>query len=178
MSTAETQRRLTDWFRQWRAPLRKFLFVNGGVRGADLDDIGQEVFLRLLRYERAELVERPQAYLFKIASNVAAEWAIRARSRYPHDAEWLMELTTEVQPDETVAQEAARSQVERAIERLPPRQREVLALHFGEGLGHAQIALRIGSSQRVVKRELVKSYARLRLELDAELLGELKHGRP
>lgn len=177
MSSPETQRRLTDWFRQWRTPLRKFLWVNGRVRGADLDDIAQEVFLRLLRYERAELVESPQAYLFKIASNVAAEWAIRARSRFPHDATWLLELTAESQPEETVARDVAQTHIARAIERLPPRQREVLKLHFGEGLGHAQIAERIGSSQRVVKRQLVKSYARLRIELDADLIGELKHGR-
>jgi hypothetical protein len=32
-----------------------------------------------MRYDRAELIERPQAYLYKMASNVAAEWAIRGR---------------------------------------------------------------------------------------------------
>ena len=44
-----------------------------------MDDAAQEVFLRLLRYDRGELVENPQAYLFKVATNVAAEWSIRAR---------------------------------------------------------------------------------------------------
>ncbi len=45
----------------------------GGARSGDLDDIAQEVFLRLLRYERTEQAEHPQAYLFTIASNVAAD---------------------------------------------------------------------------------------------------------
>ncbi len=50
---------------------------HGAVSGADVNDVAQEVFLRLLRYDRAELIEYPQAYLFKMAANVANEWAIR-----------------------------------------------------------------------------------------------------
>ena len=176
MTMGETKRRLTSWFHQWRVPLRKFL-AHEGVRPSDLDDIAQEVYLRLLRYERSDLVENPQAYLFKMASNVAAEWAIRARSRFPHQAQWLLELTAESQPEQTVACEVAQWRIARAINKLKPRQREVLRLHFAEGLAHAQIAERMGTTKRVVKRQLVKSYAQLRLELDAELIGELKHGR-
>ena len=47
----------------------------------DVEDVGQEVFLRLMRYETAELIEHPQAYLYKVASNVATEWSMRARNR-------------------------------------------------------------------------------------------------
>jgi DNA-directed RNA polymerase specialized sigma24 family protein len=63
---------MVDWFRQWRLPLRKFLLGRVGVPAADIDDVAQEVFLRLVRYERAELIEQPQAYLFRMATNVAA----------------------------------------------------------------------------------------------------------
>src|SRR5687768_8854034 len=115
MTYRKTQRRLGDWFRQWRSPLRKFLLAKGAVRQADLDDVAQEVFLRLLRYERAELIEHPQAYLFKMASNVAAEWAIRARHRFPHEAKWLAELPAEEQPESAVARESVQGEIERAI---------------------------------------------------------------
>src|SRR5262245_6655307 len=98
MMTAETRRRLADWFRQWRSPLRKFLMGRPGLSVSDVDDVAQEVFLRLLRYEKAELVENPQAYLFKIATNVTAEWAIRAYRRQPHEPKWLTTLVSEVDP--------------------------------------------------------------------------------
>lgn len=166
MTNSAAQQRLTDWFRRWRAPLREFLVARRAVHRADLDDVAQEVFLRLLRYDRAELVEQPQAYLFKMASNVAAEWAIRARHRCPHDPKWLGDLLADEQPEKEVARESERQEVERAINTLPLRLREVLKLHFNEGLGHADIATRIGTSQRAVKRYLANSYARLRLELD------------
>src|SRR5215475_6664871 len=99
MASAESKKRLTAWFSQWRTPLRKFLIRKGAVRSADLDDVAQEVFLRLLRYDRAELIEHPQAYVFKMASNVAAEWAIRARHVRPHEAKWVADLLAEEQPE-------------------------------------------------------------------------------
>src|SRR6202050_5981982 len=66
---------------------------------ADIDDIAQEVFLRLLRYDRSELIDYPQAYLFKIASNVSAEWAMRSSCRMPHHSEWLTELVDTLSPE-------------------------------------------------------------------------------
>ena len=43
--------------------------------------------------------------------------------------------------------------------------REVLRLHYGEGLKHAAIADRIGVTRRVVKREIIEAYVRLRVML-------------
>ncbi len=107
MSGPETAKRLTEWFRLWRVPLRKFLIGHGAVSSADVNDVAQEVFLRLLRYDRAELVEYPQAYLFKMAANVANEWAIRARSRRPHESKWLTGLLAEDSPEHDAAQAEA-----------------------------------------------------------------------
>lgn len=172
----QAQQRLADWFRQWHSPVRKLLSRRGIIEPADLDDIAQEVFLRLLRYDRAELVEHPQAYLLKMASNVADEWAIRARVRHSHDAKWLDDLLADDRPDQVTAQHAAQEEVERALGTLPPRQREVLKLRFADGLGCAEIAKRLGCTPRIVKRDLAKSYAKLRTKLDADLIGALNHG--
>ena len=60
MSDQDSKSRLADWFRRWRVPLRKFLAGKGAIRVSDLDDVAQEVFLRLMRYERADLIEHPQ----------------------------------------------------------------------------------------------------------------------
>jgi RNA polymerase sigma-70 factor (ECF subfamily) len=177
MTSPESKKRLSAWFQQWRMPLRKFLIRKGTVRSADLDDVAQEVFLRLLRYERAELIEHPQAYLYKVAANVAAEWAIRARSSHPHEPRWLAELSAEEEPSETVAREGMQESVEHALNTLSPRQREVLKLQFLEELGYAEIADRLGTTHRAVKRTVVKSYDKLRHQLDAELLGVIVRGR-
>jgi RNA polymerase sigma factor (sigma-70 family) len=170
MGDTSANRRLIDWFNQWRSPLRKFLIRRNARTRADVDDISQEVFLRLLRYNQAELVQHPQAYLFKMASNVAAEWSIAARARRPHDSKWLAELRTGDLPEDATARAKAEEEMERAINLLPARQREVLKLQFYEGLSYAEIAERLGTTPRAVKRSVIKSYQRLRSELNPEYL--------
>jgi RNA polymerase sigma-70 factor (ECF subfamily) len=177
MPTSDTKQRLSNWFRQWRAPLRKFLSGKATLPRADLEDICQEVFLRLLRYDRSDLVRNPHSYLFKMASNVAAEWSIRMHVRQPHDSEWLLPLIEETQPEDLVSRESSQKEIERALNTLAPRHQEILKLQFNEGLGYAQIAERIGSTPRAVKRSVMKSYDKLRNELQSESAGSPKKER-
>jgi RNA polymerase sigma factor (sigma-70 family) len=177
MRSKPANARLSAWFVQWRSPLRKFLGLRGRVPRADIDDAAQEVFLRLLRYDKGEVVEHPQAYLYKMAANVAAEWALRARRRYAHEPQWLAGLEADDNPDLELDRRAAREDLRRALAALTGRQRLVLKLRFGEGLSNAEVAARIGSTHRIVKRELAQSYERLRLELDPGSLEAMLHGR-
>lgn len=159
---------LANWFGELRGPLRRFLAFRRGVPTSDVEDIAQEVFLRLLRYDRSELVNDPKAYLFKVANNVASEWAMRARQRFPHDSDWLKEAPPAVGPEETWENEAREDAVQSALQALPPRAREVLRLHFHEGMTHESIAQRMQLSRRIVKREIIRSYGVLRTVLDGE----------
>jgi RNA polymerase sigma factor (sigma-70 family) len=172
----ESMRRLTDWFCVWREPLRRFLVGKSSVPTADLDDVAQEVFLRLLRYDRAELIEHPQAYLYKMAANVAAEWSVRMRYARPHEAKWLADLTANERAGDVAAQSELQGELERALMALTPRQREVVKLLFFESLSRAQIAERLGLSERTVKRILMKSYEELRQILHLELLTGISDG--
>ena len=156
--------------------MRKFLAGRGILPVADFDDVAQEVFLRLLRYDSAEVVEHPQAYVFKMAANVVAEWALRSRHRLAHEPEWLAGLAIEDRLSEVLDTETAQREIRRALETLSPRERSILKLHFEEGLSHARIAERLGISERIVRRDFEKSYAKLRREIDLEITGALIHG--
>lgn len=48
-----------------------------------------------MKYQRADVIDAPQAYLFQVAGNVANEWALRARNRHPHESKCLNELAIE-----------------------------------------------------------------------------------
>lgn len=165
-SSESVQRRLSDWYNRWVRPLRHHLVLRCRLSSADVDDIAQEVFLRLLRYERAELVTHPQAYLFKIAGNVLAEWSTRASRQRPHASEWLAQLADEHDPEQDCARESEQLEIRRAVGELPPRAREILRMHYEEGLTHLEIATRLGVTRRIVKRDLVRAYASLRGSLD------------
>lgn len=170
MSSDAAKLRLSDWFRQWRLPLRRFLLGKTGVRVADVDDVAQEVFLRLMRYEKGDLVEHPKAYLYKIASNVAAEWSMRAASRSQHDEKWLAGLSGGEEPDSVLQRAQSQAEIRRALNTLPAVQREVLKLYFSEQLRHQAIAERMGESLRRVRRHVARAYEHLRCELDPDLL--------
>ncbi|MFT3906750.1 MAG: sigma-70 family RNA polymerase sigma factor [Steroidobacteraceae bacterium] len=161
--------RLNDWFREWRQPLRRFLMHKTRFR-ADIDDISQEVYLRLLRYERSELVAHPKAYLYRIAANVAAEWATRACRRHPHDSRWLPGLADRSEPQLELERVSSQAEIGRAIESLPGRCREILRLHYSCNLSHRQIAEQLGITLRMVKRDMIRAYSLLRESLNPEHL--------
>jgi len=175
--TLVPQNTLTEWFRRWRSPLRKFLVGRGAARVADLDDVAQEVFLRLLRYESAEVVQHPQAYIFKMAANVVAEWAIRSRHRLAHEPRWLNNLVAQDTIEEAFDNQVVQREIKRAIGKLTARECAILKLHFEEGLSKAEIALRLRVSPRVIQRDFETSYSKLRRELALKLTGALNHGR-
>lgn len=176
MADHSSSSRLAQWFHLWRDPLRRFLSSRGVNRVADLDDVSQEVFLRLLRYESREVVEHPKAYLYKVAANVAAEWAMRARHRFEHSSRELDTVAVEDNLDETFDGAVVQNEIKRAMSTLSPRQCDILRLYYEEGLDQNEVALRLGISYRVVRREFEKSYIKLRRELKVEVTGAFAHG--
>lgn len=162
--------RLIEWFGKWRKPIRSWLRNRASVPPGDIDDLAQEVFLRLLRYSDDVAVDNPQGYLFRIAANVANEWRERSRVRKPHDDSWLEELQIESgdEPENAFARSRTNEYVQTAVDRLPPRQREVLLLHVNEGLTYKQIAQQKGLTYRIVLRDLTRAYSTLRMQLRLE----------
>ncbi|MDY6948363.1 MAG: RNA polymerase sigma factor [Pseudomonadota bacterium] len=167
--TVSRNERLTKWFEVWRGAMKRWLSSRSSIQSADLDDVAQEVFLRLLRYSNDAVVEYPQSYLFRIASNVVNEWRERARNSMPHDDVWLadLQIEPEAEPESSVEQDFVSKYVRHAVGLLPPRQREVLLLHIREDLTYKQIAIKLKLTPRVVRRDIARAYAELRGELSA-----------
>lgn len=170
MSDSNINNRFADWFKEWRKPVRHWLSRRASVPAAELDDLAQEVFLRLLRYSEKTAVENPLGYLLRIAGNVASEWRERARVSKPHDQEWLEDLLIEPdqEPENSVCQARTDESVQAAVDKLPLRQKQVLLLRVNEGLTYKQIAERLELSPRVVLRDLSRAYSQLRMRLDPD----------
>jgi len=166
----DAHNRFAQWFKDWRKPVRHWLSRRASVPAAELDDLAQEVFLRLLRYSEKTAVENPLGYLLRIAGNVASEWRERARVSKPHGQQWLEDLLIEPdqEPENSVSQARSDANVQAAVDKLPPRQRQVLLLRVNEGLTYKQIAERLELSPRIVLRDLSRAYGQLRTRLDPE----------
>lgn len=166
----EGRARLIEWFRCWCRPIRSFISANHRVPSAEVDDLTQEVFLRLLRYSDDVLVENPQGYLFRVATNVVHGWRQRCSVRLPHDEVGLDELQidSDDEPQNAFARASANRQLRAAVARLPARQREILLLHVDEGLTYNQIAQLRGLTYRIVLRDLTRAYSTLRNQCVSE----------
>jgi RNA polymerase sigma factor (sigma-70 family) len=170
LRTGSDRARLDEWFRQWRKPVRAWLKKNASVPYSDVDDLAQDVFLRVLRYSERTEVENPRGYLFRIAANTANAWRGRSRNRAPHEDCWLDELTVEDDdgPEKTIARRLTRERIEAVLKKLPPRRRQVLLLHVMDGMTYKQIAQHCNLSHRVVLRDMCRAYEYLRQHLDIE----------
>jgi RNA polymerase sigma factor (sigma-70 family) len=148
-------------------------FLTRRVRNhADARDLAQDTYVRLLRVEKVDLIRDPQAYLFRIASNLAYEHQLKqrtqqsslARSPVAEEVEQISAATVEDAAD--LAARAAR--VEQVLATLAPRHRAALVLHRQEGMTYEEIAGQIGVSVHAVKKYISVGLAECRSKLSAE----------
>jgi RNA polymerase sigma-70 factor, ECF subfamily len=158
-------------FRKWYVPVARA--TQALVRDAGVaEELAQDVMLELWR-RRADLVAEAsaQAYLFRAARNRAYNHLrhlaiVRRRlplsgGRVSHDPEAPVQL-------EAAELDAA---IQRAMDALPPRCREVFELSREEGLRYADIADRLGVSVKTVETHMGKALRTLREQLAPWLRG-------
>src|SRR5687767_9427630 len=97
MTTPEWPQQIVAWADAWHDDLVKFL-KRRIATPADAQDLAQEVYLRLLRVERLDLVQQPRSYLLRIAANLLHEWRLKARQTRVHASDELELLVSEDDP--------------------------------------------------------------------------------
>lgn len=131
----------------------------------EANDLVQQTFLQLHR-ARADFDagQKLKPWVFTIAMNLKREY-FRRKKRRPErslDAEGALEPAVG-------ALGAARVDAQRTLSRvmgnLPADQREVIQLHWFDGLDFPEVALVVGASVSAVKVRAHRGYVRLRLAL-------------
>lgn len=132
-------------------------------------DLAQEVFVRALRHEP----ERPRAWLFSVATNLARDEARTVLRRKRHLALLRKDLEEDRQvpgPEEDVLAQEEWTQVRRALDGLSERDREILLL-WDAGLSYREIAEvtdlapgAIGTTLARARRRLVEVHGEMERE--------------
>lgn len=140
-------------------------------------DVVQTAFVRLWD-RRADW--RPgslRSYLFRLTRNLALD-AIRAeRARAQRQRAKGMALAPSPRtPAEALESDHVRTQVDRAIQALPYRRREVFTLAYLQGLSYRQIAEIMGISNKTVGNQMTNALAELRVALAPLLESEPTSG--
>jgi RNA polymerase sigma factor (sigma-70 family) len=157
--------RIGEWARNWNAGLTRFL-RRRLPQQIDAEDLAQEVYVRLLRIEKLDLIEEPQAYLYRVASNVASEWRMRACHSKPHSADELDTLVAATTPETLLDETDFSRQLDAALRDMTPMIRTIIYLKLRDGMSHEEIATHLGITTRMVRRLLTTGYAHLRGTID------------
>ena len=130
--------------------------------GERAHELAQEVFVRALEHGRTMTPERPRAWLFTIAANLARDESKMVLRRKKHLAliQGGAATSTDADPIERMEREAKEASARRALEELSERDREVLLL-WDSGLNYQEIAEHAGLSVGAIGTTLARARRRL-----------------
>ena len=132
---------------------------------ADLDDVVQESYLRLLRtrQRQADAIRNVRTFLFGIARHVAIETFRRRRHLSDVPVNDLPDSPT-TQSATDVVQIVSHNQelalVVEAVKTLPERCRQIVMLRTQEGLSYKEIAARLGLAEETVRVQMGRAVRR------------------
>ena len=130
---------------------------------ADLDDIIQDAYIRVLRARAKGEIRQPKAFFFATARNLAYDYYHKYQLK---PLEPLSELDDFPVLDESadIAEVVSRNQelelMTQAIQSLPDRCRQVLTLRNVYGLSYKEIAAQLGMAVKTVEAHLANGLRR------------------
>lgn len=132
----------------------------------DPEEIVQEVFVKLwLKKEAVDPGKDFQSYLFSIAKHLVLDHLKSAVNRklYFVGEHFQQDLLID-EGQENTLQEDAEEKLQRLIDEIPERRREIFRLSRFEGLSYKQIAERLNISENTVDSQIRNALAFLRKE--------------
>ena len=131
---------------------------------ATAQDIAQQVFLKVWE-KRADLANapNPQAWLFSVAKHQIVD-VFRdqlIKDKYTEFALLLLEQEAS-SPEDLLITRQQKQLLERSLESLSPKQKEVYELNRHEGMTYVEIAGRLGISRDTVKEYMGLAIAKIK----------------
>ena len=141
-----------------------------GAGPPEPEDVAQAAFSRLAELEDLHRIRSPRAFLFRTAINLALNSSDSMRRRrafvQKHIKTLFSQNLEENTPESVFMGKQDLDRVARAIQRLSPKQKEILLRTRFRGQTYAQIRQETGWSEADISRQLNKVLELLHAELD------------
>ncbi len=159
-----------DCYEKFHVELTRFL-GKAVSKQTDLQDLSQEIYLRVLRVKNPDLILSPRSYLYKIAIHVIDEWRNSSREQYTHVSNKAEMMD---KPPELLSKYSANRPTEpilaielnHALKSLPKIYAQTILMKWHYGMNYKEISTALNVTERQVKRYIVKGYAALRIKLE------------
>jgi RNA polymerase sigma-70 factor (ECF subfamily) len=144
--------------------LRRFLSARLRGASADVPDLVQEIFLRLLRIKDHEAIRNPQAYLFTVATHVLHQYTLQrsAKTAVMDPLDLAVQLQAPPAAPDPAEELEITEQIEsigRGLQQLSPRAYAVLVMYRCEGMTLVEIGKRLGISHVMARKYLIRAIA-------------------
>ncbi len=159
-------------FAEHRQALLRFLTARTGS-AADAEDLCQDLWSKIETAQPGP-VANPRAYLFQMANRLVLDRHRTVLRRMARERLWLDHVGSHddaANPDrdpdaeaQMIARQSAAA-LASAIANLPEGARRVLILHKVEGVGHSEIATRLGISRSGVEKHMAVAMRHLKTAL-------------
>jgi RNA polymerase sigma-70 factor (ECF subfamily) len=155
-------------FREHNEALIRFLRARVGSHNEALE-VAQEAYVRLLSLDQPGAVSYLRAFLFKTAANIAIDRRRRHRN-YDKvtERQLFVELAENRTPERQVAAEQTLRLLGSLIEAMPPKCRESFVMNQIHGLDAAPIAARLGITESMVRKYVVRALLHCRECMDLD----------
>ncbi len=118
-----------------------YRYVKRMIGEAMAEDITQDVFMRALTAERKPEPGAEKSWLYAIASNLCIDHLRSSDYDRKRKSRWVINSAPSSRPpEELLAEFEDRERLNRAMEQLPPKQKEVLMLKVESGFTFAEVA--------------------------------------
>jgi RNA polymerase sigma factor (sigma-70 family) len=159
-SSTRAMAALDDLYRRHVGDVYRYTYAVLGNH-ADAEDVTQTTFVNALRaLERGEVPREPSHWLLAIAHNL-----VRQRWRQAAARPTMVELVHDV-PDEPGEDDIQLDELVKALQRIPPSQREALVMRELEGRSYKEIAELLGLTTSALETLLFRARRSLAEELE------------
>jgi len=118
---------------------------------ADAQDIAQEVCLKLAaRIGSFDGRSAFSTWLYRIVINTAKDFSRRAGTRQRHEAAFAQNQVADAPGPEAAQDADPHAPLQRALDRLPEKQKSAVLLVLGQGLSHREAAQVLGCFEATV----------------------------
>lgn len=154
----QDQNILLEIYMQLRSKLGRA--VLGIVPPREIEDVVQETYVRACQATAPESIKRPDAYLFRIARNLALDYAKKAENRLSvsegdlNQTALICDRFSEDPTLDAVISDRKFASFCEAIRRLPLQQRRAFVLKKVYGYTQREIASKMQLSEKTIERHI------------------------
>ncbi len=155
---------------------RIFVFAKGYLKSnQEAEEVVQEVFVKIWNVRESINTDLSfKSYLFKITYNYVREVFLKKKreNNYKHE---LLDLAVDFdnRTEERIDYHSLLELVEKLINQLPPRQKEIVILKRKNGLPVKEIAIMLDISPRTVEKHLSEALKSLKQSLTDDSIAGL-----